>query len=62
VHIIPRSKGESIIIGDDLVVTVIEVLGDEVRLSVEHLSGVAVGSCEAVETTVDAEPARRRPR
>jgi carbon storage regulator len=62
VHIIPRSPGESIVIGDDLVITVLEVLGDEVRLSVEHLSGVAVGSCEVVETTADAEPARRLPR
>ena len=33
--VIPRKKGESIVIGDDIILTVIEVRGDKVRLGVE---------------------------
>ena len=45
--VIPRKKGESVLLGDDIIVTVIEVRGDKVRLGVEHPKGVRVhrGSC-----------------
>lgn len=33
---IPRKEGESVIIGDNIVVTVVEIRGDEVQLSIEH--------------------------
>jgi hypothetical protein len=31
VIVIPREKGESVVIGDDIILTVIEVRGDKVR-------------------------------
>ena len=37
--VIPRKKGESVVIGDDIILTVIEVRGDNVRLGIEHPSG-----------------------
>ena len=33
--IIPRKKNDSIVIGDDILVTVIEIRGDKVRLGIE---------------------------
>ena len=33
---IPRKKGESVVFGDDIILTVIEIRGDKVRLGVEH--------------------------
>jgi carbon storage regulator len=32
---IPRKKGESLVIGDNIIITVIEIQGDKVRLGVE---------------------------
>ena len=40
--VIPRKKGESIVIGDDIILTVIEIRGDKVRLGVERPQGVTV--------------------
>ena len=34
--VIPRMKNESIVLGDDIILTVIEIKGDKVRLGVEH--------------------------
>jgi len=36
VIVIPRKKGESVVINDDIILTVIEIRGDKVRLGVEH--------------------------
>jgi carbon storage regulator len=40
--VIPREKGESVVIGDDIILTVIEVRGDKVRLRIEHPKDVTV--------------------
>ena len=40
--VIPREKGESVVISDDIILTVIEVRGDKVRLGIEHPKGVTV--------------------
>lgn len=34
--VIPREEGEAVLIGDDVVVTVLEIRGDEVRLAIEY--------------------------
>lgn len=34
--IIPREEGEGVMIGDDIVVTVVEIRGDRVRLAIEY--------------------------
>ena len=46
--IIPRSKNQSIVISDNIIVNVVEVDGDEVRLSIEYPEGVAVRRGEVV--------------
>ena len=40
--VIPREKGESVVISDDIILTVIDVRGDKVRLGIEHPKGVTV--------------------
>jgi hypothetical protein len=62
VFIIPRAKGESIVIGDDLIVTVIEVEDDEVRLSVESISGQGVASRGADELAAAVVCSKKLPR
>jgi carbon storage regulator len=49
VIVMPRKIGESVVIGDDITLTVIEVRGDKVRLGVEHPKGVAVHRWEVYE-------------
>ena len=46
--IIPRSKGQAIVIRDNIIVHVIDVEGDEVRLSIEYPEGVSVQTGELV--------------
>ncbi len=53
--VIPRKKGESVAIGDDIILTVIEVRGDKVRLRVEHPKGGTVHRREVYEAICDAE-------
>ena len=38
--LVSRMKNESIVLGDDIILTVIEIRGDKVRLGVEHPKGV----------------------
>ena len=47
--VIPRKKGESVVINDDIILTVIEIRGDKVRLGVEHPKGVTVHRREVYE-------------
>ena len=47
--VIPRKKGESVVIGDDIILTVIQIRGDKVRLGVEHPKGVTVDRREVYE-------------
>jgi carbon storage regulator len=49
VIVIPRKKGESVVIGDDIILTVIDVRGDKVRLGVERPKGVTVHRREVYE-------------
>ena len=46
--VIPRSKNQSIVISDNIIVNVVEVEGDEVRLSIEYPEGVSVQPGEVV--------------
>lgn len=34
--VIPREEGEGVMIGEDVVVTVVEIRGDTVRLAIEY--------------------------
>jgi len=46
--IIPRSRDQSIVISDNIIVNVVEVDGDEVQLSIEYPEGVSVRTGEVV--------------
>src|SRR5688500_2256682 len=47
--VISRLKDTSIVIGDGIIVTVIEIRGDKVRLGIEHPPGVTVHRKEIYE-------------
>lgn len=51
--ILSRKKGESIVIGDDIVITVVEIRGDKVRLGIEAPRSVPVHRYE-VKRLIDA--------
>ncbi|MFO7904467.1 MAG: carbon storage regulator [Planctomycetota bacterium] len=40
--VIPRTSGESVVIADDIVVTVVDVEGDTVHLSIDYPPDVSV--------------------
>lgn len=49
--IIPRSKNQSLVIGDGIIVNVIEIGDDEVRLSIETPEGVSIETREVAAAT-----------
>ena len=53
--VIPRAKGESVVISDDIILTVIEVRGDKVRLGIEHPKGVTVHRREIYEAILSQQ-------
>ena len=50
--VIPRKKDESVVIDDNIILTVIEVRGDRVRLGIEYPKGVTVHSREVYESVL----------
>jgi carbon storage regulator len=55
VIVIPRKQGESVVIDDDVILTVIEVRGDKVRLGIEHRKGATVPRLEVYEAILSQE-------
>jgi carbon storage regulator CsrA len=55
VIVIERKRDRSIVIGDDIILTVIEVRRDEVRLRIEHPQGVTVHRREAYEAILSPQ-------
>jgi carbon storage regulator len=49
VFLVSRMKDESIVINDDIILTVIEIGGDKVRLGVEQPQGVKIHRREVYE-------------
>ena len=49
VIVIPRKKGQRVVIDDEIILTVIEVRADKVRLGVELPEGVAIYKLDAYE-------------
>jgi len=47
--VLSRKKTESIIIGDDIVITIIEIRGDKVRLGIEAPKEISVHRQEVYE-------------
>jgi carbon storage regulator CsrA len=61
-RIYSRSEGESLIVGDDITVTVLEVGEDFVRLRIEAPNAEVDLERESFEVTVPAVAERRLPR
>ena len=55
--VMPRKIGESVVINDDITLTVIEVRGDKVRLGVEHPKEVTVHRWEVFEAILSQQEA-----
>ncbi|MEV7972408.1 carbon storage regulator CsrA [Cellulomonas sp. NPDC089187] len=55
--VLSRRVGERLVIGDDIVVTVIEVRGDGVRLGIDAPRSVAVHRAEVLEAVTAANEA-----
>jgi carbon storage regulator len=55
VIVIPRKKGESVVIDGDIILTVIEVRGDKVRFRIQTPGGVSVQKHEAYESVLHQE-------
>jgi carbon storage regulator len=47
--VVQTMKNESLVINDEIILTVIEVRGDKVRLGIEHPEGVSVHPGEVYE-------------
>jgi carbon storage regulator len=60
--VIPRKKGESVVIGDDIILTVVEIRGDKVRLGVEYPPDVPVHRREVFEAIRREEQSTENPR
>jgi carbon storage regulator len=54
VLVLSRRLGESVVIGDDVVVTVLEVRGDVVRIGIDAPRSVSVQRAELLEQVSDA--------
>jgi carbon storage regulator len=53
--IIPRRKGESIVIGDDIVLVVVEIRGDKVRLGIDLPRDMSLHRKEVLDAIRRAE-------
>jgi carbon storage regulator len=52
--VLTRKKGERVMIGDDIVVTVIDVRGDGVRIGFDAPRGVTIQRAEVVSAVTEA--------
>ncbi len=60
--IIPREKGQGIVIDHDIVLTVVDIQEDEIRLEIRNPSEVTVQELEAGGTMRQPVAAAQRPR
>lgn len=59
--VLSRHAGESIVIGDDVTVTILEVRGDVVRVGIDAPRSVAVHRAELVRQTEETNKAAASP-
>ena len=53
--LVSRMKDESVVLGDDIILTVIEIRGDKVRLGIELPEGVSLHRAEMYDVLHDQE-------
>jgi carbon storage regulator len=54
VLVLTRKPGERILIGDDIVITILESRGDGVRIGIDAPRGIAIQREEVVQAVADA--------
>jgi carbon storage regulator len=54
VLVLTRKRGERILIGDDIVVTVLEIKGDSIRIGVDAPAGVRIQRHEVIAALAEA--------
>ncbi|MBS42951.1 MAG: carbon storage regulator [Nocardioides sp.] len=59
--VLSRRVGESVVIGDDVTVTVLEVRGDVVRIGIDAPRSVAVNRAELLRQLEDSNQAAASP-
>lgn len=59
--VLSRRAGESVVIGDDVVVTVLEVKGDMVRVGVDAPRSIAVHRSEVLDQIAETNRAAASP-
>ncbi|MBX3099279.1 MAG: carbon storage regulator CsrA [Salinibacterium sp.] len=52
--VLTRKRGEQILIGDDIVITILESKGDSVRVGIEAPRGVVIHRLEVMQAVTDA--------
>ena len=52
--VLTRKRGEQILIGDDIVITILDAKGDSIRVGIDAPRGVIVHRLEVVKAVTDA--------
>ena len=52
--VLTRKQGEKILIGDDIVITVLDVRGDSIRLGVDAPRGISIQRAEILTAVTEA--------
>jgi len=52
--VLTRKRGEQILIGDDIVITILETKGDAVRVGIEAPRGVVIHRLEVMQAVTEA--------
>lgn len=52
--VLTRKAGERIVIGDDIVVTILDVRGDGIRIGIDAPRGVKIQREEVLQAVIDA--------
>ena len=52
--VLTRKQGEKILIGDDIVITVLDVRGDSVRLGVDAPRGISIQRAEILKAVTES--------
>jgi carbon storage regulator len=57
VLVLTRKRGERILVGDDIVITILEIKGDAIRIGVDAPSGVRIQRNEVIAAIAEANVA-----
>ena len=58
--VLSRKKGEKIVIGEDIVLTIVEVRGDRVRVGIDAPREVSIVRPDAIEKETKPQPSTSR--